>query len=101
VGCPGALSPKPGVYAVEFSLGFEGKWQGGVANLGHKPTFEASPGQAELEVHVLKASGNWYHQKATVRFLSRLRDERRFESVEALKAQIKADILAAQPFLKP
>jgi riboflavin kinase/FMN adenylyltransferase len=73
-----------------------------VANLGYKPTFAAStPPKAELEVHVLEASGHWYAEKASIRFLSRLRDERRFASVEDLKEQIRADITAAQPFLKP
>ena len=100
--CPDILMPKPGVYAVEFALEGEGVFWGGVANLGHKPTFMApTAAKAELEVHVLKASGNWYGQKASVRFLSRLRDERRFASVEDLKEQIKADVAAALPFLEP
>jgi riboflavin kinase/FMN adenylyltransferase len=98
---PDILFPKPGVYAVEFALDSEGTWRGGVANLGHKPTFVASTlAKAGLEVHVPGAFGNWYGEKATVRFLSRLRDERRFASVEDLKEQIKADILSAQSFLK-
>jgi riboflavin kinase/FMN adenylyltransferase len=97
---PDILFPKTGVYAVEFALDSEGAWRGGVANLGHKPTFVAStPAKAALEVHVPGAFGNWYGEKATVRFLSRLRDERRFASAEDLREQIQADILAAQPFL--
>lgn len=100
--CEDTVKPKPGVYAVEFALVSEGTWRGGVANLGHRPTFVAhTPGEAELEVHVLDASGDWYGQKAVVRFLSRLRDECRFASREELEAQIKADIAAAKPFLKP
>jgi len=113
IGCKEeVLMPKPGVYAVEFALAFEGlasegRWRGGVANLGHKPTFAAPMAhgkratRAELEVHIPGASGNWYGKKARIRFLSHLRDERRFASTEDLKAQIKADIEAAQPFLKP
>jgi len=96
------LLPKPGVYAVEFALASEGRWRGGVANLGHKPTFSTfSSAKVELEVHVLEASGHWYGEKAGIRFLSRLRDERRFAGVEDLKAQIRADVAAAKPFLKP
>jgi len=101
VHCADVLMPKPGVYAVAFALG-EGAFRGGVANLGHKPTFSSPPSpRVELEVHVPGATGDWYGEKATVHFLSRLRDERRFDCVEDLKAQIKADISAAQPFLKP
>ncbi|MCL2012473.1 MAG: riboflavin biosynthesis protein RibF [Cystobacterineae bacterium] len=115
--CADMLTPKPGVYAVQFSLDSQRLWRGGVANLGYKPTFAAEASghasaaapppstalslRAELEVHVLEASGEWYGEKATIRFLSRLRDERRFASVEALKEQIRADIIAAKPFLKP
>ena len=99
--CGEVLMPKPGVYAVQFALGVEGEWRGGVANLGYKPTFVAVPSEVVLEVHVLGASGEWYGEKAGIRFLSRLRDERPFACVEDLKEQIRADVAAAEPFLKP
>ena len=58
-------------------------------NIGTRPTFEGK--QQTLEVHILKDVGNLYGQKMTVEFVSRLRDEQRFDTREALIAQLKSD----------
>ena len=58
-------------------------------NIGTRPTFEGK--QQTLEVHILKDVGNLYGQKMTVEFVSRLRDEQRFDTREALIAQLKND----------
>ena len=58
-------------------------------NIGTRPTFEGK--QQTLEVHILKDVGNLYGQKMTVEFVSRLRDEQRFDKREALIAQLKSD----------
>ena len=73
-----------------------------VANIGVRPTFgEGSP--PVVEVHLLDRAIDLYEQRLVVQFVSRLREERRFPGVEALKAQIAADaqraraLLAARP----
>jgi riboflavin kinase/FMN adenylyltransferase len=84
------VHPPAGVYAVEASL--EGRVYRGVANLGTRPTFEAG-GREVLEVHFLDyPGGDLYGRVVEVRFLRRLREERRFDNAEALRRQIQADI---------
>jgi riboflavin kinase / FMN adenylyltransferase len=85
--------PGRGVYAVRASAdGVE--WMPGVANVGVRPTFG---GDVEvLEVHVLERDLDLYGETLRVRFVDRLRDERRFPDPDALVAQIRADIEAAR-----
>ncbi len=82
-----------GVYAV--------KLQGlnAVANLGVRPTIEGIP-KLLLEVHVLDFDGNLYGKHVHVEFLRKIRDEQKFESLDALKARIAKDIEVARDFFK-
>ncbi|GAA6737005.1 riboflavin biosynthesis protein RibF [Thermus oshimai] len=84
----------PGVYAVEAEGPF-GRRKG-VANVGTRPTLEGK--ERRLEVHLLGFMGALYGAELKVVFLKRLREERRFESLEALKEQIAKDIQAARAF---
>ncbi|MFO7808467.1 bifunctional riboflavin kinase/FAD synthetase [Guyparkeria sp.] len=87
------LSPLRGVFLVRMS-GIEGGPRFGVANIGTRPTVDG--GQARLEVFVLDFDGDLYGQLATVEFLADIRDERRFESLDALVEQIGADVAEAR-----
>ncbi|WP_243094400.1 riboflavin biosynthesis protein RibF [Thermus thalpophilus] len=93
-----AVHPKkvlpPGVYAVEVEGGF-GRYKG-VANVGTRPTLGGE--ERRLEVHLLGFAGELYGEEARVRFLKRLREERRFPSLEALKAQIAQDVALARTY---
>lgn len=89
--------PKPGVYAVVAEL--EGKKYGGAANLGYNPTF--GDVDLALEVHLFDFNQEIYGQRLTVRFLERLRDEKRFEGVEQLAAQIHKDLQKARELVAP
>jgi len=81
------LVPPNGVYATIMTI--DGVVHGGVTNIGMRPTFgETVP---TIETHVLDYSGNLYGQTVRLAFVQRLRDERRFEDVDALRAQIDAD----------
>ena len=81
------LVPPNGVYATIMTI--DGVVHGGVTNIGMRPTFgETAP---TIETHVLDFSGDLYGQTVRLAFVQRLRDERRFEDVDALKAQIDAD----------
>lgn len=83
--------PPDGVYAVRV------EWAGGVAdgmlNQGHRPTFD--DGRRLLEAHLFGFDGNLYGRVVRVTWVTRLREVRRFESVEALRAQLEQDRVAA------
>ncbi len=88
-------SPLSGVFAVAATV--DGAvWQG-VANVGVRPTVGGEH-KPLLEVHLFDFSGNLYGKKMAVEFLYKLRDERKFESISLLKAQIDQDIADAKAF---
>lgn len=89
------LCPKTGVYAVTVETGKE-RWKG-VANIGYSPTFDDY--LFTVEVHILGYSGDLYDQSIRVNFVQRIRDEIRFESIDALAAQIHTDIRDAEALL--
>jgi len=95
------LLPANGVYVVRAWLGAARvpgvvEERGGVCNVGVKPTVEAAGGVV-AEVHLLDFDGRDLHGEALrVAFLRRLRDERRFPSIEALRAQIARDVEEAR-----
>ena len=68
----------------------------GVINLGRRPTFSGRSHQRVLEVHILDFNQDIYGQEIEVIFVSKLRNEQKFESISALKTQIAADILSAR-----
>lgn len=84
----------PGVYAVEAEGAF-GRYKG-VANVGTRPTLGGK--ERRLEVHLLGFAGELYGEEVRVRFLKRLREERRFPSLEALRAQIAEDVAEARAY---
>jgi riboflavin kinase/FMN adenylyltransferase len=91
------LAIAPGIYAV--TLGVEGgPAMPAVASLGTNPTF-VDDGGLVLEVHVLDWTGDLYDRRVRTTFIARLRDEQKFESVEALVSQIGRDIAQARAVL--
>lgn len=88
-----ALLPKHGVYAVEVTLP-DGTLRRGVANIGKQPTV-ADDAPVRLEVHLPGFDGNLYGERLSVKFIRRLRDEMKFESVNELQRQIREDISMA------
>jgi riboflavin kinase/FMN adenylyltransferase len=89
------LLPPAGVYAI--SLQCERGSFGGMMNLGPRPTF--GDVSLSLEVHLFDTSGDWYDTRVRVEFIERLRDTMRFESADALVAQLRADEGAARAAL--
>jgi riboflavin kinase/FMN adenylyltransferase len=84
------LAIAPGIYAVALAVD-GGPAMPAVASLGTNPTFVADGGLV-LEVHVLDWSGDLYDRRVRTTFVARLRDERKFDSVDALLVQIRRDI---------
>ena len=87
-----AVVPRPGVYAVRVH--FHNQRYAGVANVGYNPTFGNQ--RLSVEVHVLDFAGDLYGTTLGVEFVQRIRDERKFDSLEALAAQITCDVQTAR-----
>jgi riboflavin kinase/FMN adenylyltransferase len=88
-------TPVDGVFAVEM-FGIEGEPVRGVANVGTRPTVDGT--RSLLEVHLFDFSAEIYGRHVHVDFLHRIREERRFDSFDALKAQIMQDAEQAKEF---
>ncbi len=82
------LEPARGVYAVRVRLP-DGREIPGVANVGRRPTVGGT--DSRIEAHLFDWSGDLYGQELAVAFVAYLRDERRFEGLEALRRQIALD----------
>jgi len=80
-----------GVYAVKLD------GLNSVANLGVRPTIAGVP-KLLLEVHVLDFNGDLYGKHMHVEFMQKIREEMKFDSLDALKAQIAADIVVARHY---
>lgn len=91
------VMPPNGVYAVRAVIGKE--TFGGVVNIGVRPTIEQRPHRRVLEAHIFDFHRDIYGTDVEVSFIKKLRDEKKFESVDALKAQIANDALAARAIL--
>jgi riboflavin kinase/FMN adenylyltransferase len=70
----------------------------GIANVGVRPTIGGK--EPLLEVHLFDFSGDIYGRLLTVTFRQQLREERKFESLDALKAQIARDIAEARTWIE-
>lgn len=91
------LRPKAGVYAVRARLPGQDKAVGGVANIGRRPTVDGT--EERLEVFFLDFSGDLYGQTIEVELIGFIREERRFDGLDALKAQIALDSEKARALL--
>ena len=85
-----------GIYTV--SVGIEGRVYGGVASYGRRPTFDN--GAPLLEVYIFDFARDLYGKIIEVAFLDYIRDEEKFDSIEALTARIARDEEIARAFLK-
>lgn len=90
-------APLQGVFAVEM-FGVSGEPVEGVANVGSRPTVDGK--RSLLEVHLFDFNADIYGCHVHVDFLSKLRDERRFDSFGALKRQIELDAREARTFFQ-
>ena len=89
--------PRGGVYVTATLI--EGSWRRSVTNVGVRPTFEKEA-EPSVETYVMDWGGDLYGDVVRVRFLHRLRDERRFGSVEELRRQIGRDAARARKYFE-
>ena len=83
------IQPGHGIYAARASWGEEVRCA--AVNVGVRPTFKTDL-VVLVEAYLLDWSGDLYGEQLTIEFLARLRGERRFDSVDALIAQMHRDV---------
>jgi len=94
------LMPKEGVYAVRVSLAFwpsSSEIYDGVANIGSNPTFDGKT--VSCEVHIFDFNRNLTGEQLRLHFIDRIREEKKFASVQELKEHIDKDIIQAKKIL--
>lgn len=84
------LIPSQGVYAVDVKIEGDEKILKGALNIGTRPTFDN--GAPSVEVYILDFDSNIYSKKITIFFKVKIRDEKKFNSVEELIANIEKDV---------
>jgi riboflavin kinase/FMN adenylyltransferase len=86
--------PPNGVYAVQAQV--NGKAYEAVLNLGYRPTLQNSEPPLRAEAYLLDFDGELYGQEIELTFVEKLRSERKFASIDALKEQIGRDVVEAR-----
>ena len=89
--------PRNGVYVTGTLI--EGQWRRSVTNVGLRPTF-GDASEPSVETFVMNWDGDLYGDVVRVRFLFRLRDERKFSGIEQLKTQIGRDVERANSYFE-
>lgn len=89
LGNGGQLIPKEGVYAVWASVDGHSRPLPAMMDIGSRPTFGGS--RLSLEVNIIGFHGNLYDKSVKVQFVSRVRDNRKFDSVDSLAEQLRKD----------
>ncbi len=90
--------PADGIYAGWYERP-DGSVHASAISLGRRPTFYVDQAASLLEVHLLDFDGDLYDESASVRFVARLRGEERYDTVDALVAQIGRDCEEARAAL--
>jgi riboflavin kinase/FMN adenylyltransferase len=83
------LIPADGVYAVKVCI--KDKELEGMMNIGRRPTLENPDAGIILEVHIFNFDADLYNKVLRLKFFKRIRDEKKFESIQALKEQLHLD----------
>ena len=86
---PWKIIPAKGVYAVLATV--DGNTYQAMLNIGFRPTINANADRRTIEAHLFNFQGDIYQHEVTLEFYYRIRDERRFSSLKALKSQLEVD----------
>ncbi|MEW6144949.1 MAG: bifunctional riboflavin kinase/FAD synthetase [Thermodesulfobacteriota bacterium] len=90
------IFPKTGVYATRAYL--DGKKLDSITNIGYRPTFGSN--KLLIETHIFDFNSDIYGKRLRLEFIERIRDEKRFESVDALVAEIGKDVEKVKDVLR-
>jgi len=83
------LIPSNGVYAVKVKLENQ-EWLAAMLNIGQRPTVSKN-GKPSIEAHIFNFSSDIYNKKICVKFIERVRDEKKFDNIRALQQALEAD----------
>jgi riboflavin kinase/FMN adenylyltransferase len=86
---PNKLIPMNGVYAIRAEL--RGETYKGMLNIGFRPTIDSAMAVKTVEAHLFGASGDFYDEQVVIHFVKRVRDEMKFNGLDALKQQLQKD----------
>jgi riboflavin kinase/FMN adenylyltransferase len=95
------LIPKSGVYAVDAEVEGDPVRYAAMLNIGLRPTVSSGESHRTIEAHIIDYEADLYGRRITVWFRQRLRDEMKFESVEALALQLASDRQKTINLLRP
>ena len=89
---PDALIPAAGVYAAKV-ITPDGESRQAMVNIGYRPTVNETEAQREIsiEAHILDFKGYLYDEEITIDFIARVRDEKKFASLDKLRSRLTAD----------
>lgn len=90
----GLVLPPNGVYAAHVF--WKGRGHRAVLNIGYRPTLKSADPQLRVEVHLLDFGESLYGEELEITFADKLRDEKKFGSLEELKEQIARDVQEAR-----
>jgi riboflavin kinase/FMN adenylyltransferase len=93
---PDQALPPNGVYVTRAEVA--GGTYNGTTNIGMQPTFDGT--RRRVETHLLDFEGDVYGQVVRIELLKRLREERKFDGIDALVAQIEADVAATRAYFQ-
>ncbi len=98
----GKVAPGNGVYCctVTFEYGGTQTTHGGICNIGSRPTVNDNTADITVETHIFDFDSDVYGSHVTTKLYRKLRDERKFESIDELRRQIDIDSSIAQELLK-
>lgn len=94
----GQLLPLGGVYATRVRIEGTSAWLPAMTNIGVRPTFDGEA--VSVETNIVDFEGNVYGKRLEVAFIERIRDERRFDSEDALRRQLLLDRQQTQEILR-
>lgn len=89
--------PPTGVYAARCRLA-DGRAFTAMVNVGFRPTVDLLSHRLSIEAHLLDFEGDLYGQRLQLSIQSRIRDERKMETIDELKAQLAEDLASAKAF---
>lgn len=95
---PRQLIPACGVYACR-AVTDDGVQRNAMVNIGVRPTVDSN-GHPTIEAHIFDFDGDLYGQTVTLQFVAKMRDERRFASLDDLQVQLRADAVVAVALLQ-
>ena len=92
------LIPRDGVYAVRVKI--DGEFHDGMLNIGTRPTISRNADHRSIEVHIFEFNRDIYLHDLTLYFIEKIRDEKKFESLDALQQQLAKDKESAMKIIQ-